>query len=299
MNEFILVTGATGNVGRELVQLLHSDGQPVRAAVMSAADAANLPEGVSWVRFDFTDPATYAPAFAGVDRLFLLRPPHIANVARDMQPAIAYAAAAGVQHIVFLSLVGAEKNRFVPHAKVEALLMAGPVPYTLLRCGFFMQNLSTTHRQDIRDHDDIFVPAGRGKTAFVDVRDIAAVAARVLTEPGHAQQAYPLTGGEALDYGAVAALMSDRLGRPIGYSQPHLLRFAWRFWRRGHPLGYVAVMTAIYLTTRLGMAETVMPETAVLLNHPPITMRQFISDYAAVWQKTAQPSDKYNKHTGG
>lgn len=286
MSEAILITGATGNVGRELAQLLRDAGQPVRAAVVSAADAATLPEGVPWVLFDFTDPTTYAPAFAGVDRLFLLRPPHIANVARDMQPAIAYAAAAGVRHIVFLSLVGAEKNRFVPHAKVEAMLMAGSVPYTLLRCGFFMQNLSTTHRQDIQDYDDIFVPAGHGKTAFVDVRDIAAVAARVLTEPGHAQQSYSLTGSEALDNGEVAALMSDALGRPIGYSQPHFLRFAWRFWRRGHPLGYVAVMTAIYLTTRFGMAETVHPETAVLLNRPPITMRQFINDYATVWQKT-------------
>lgn len=286
MNGTILITGATGNVGRELAQRLRDAGQPVRAAVISANDAANLPEGVPWTLFDFTDPATYAAAFAGVDRLFLLRPPHIANVARDMQPAIAYAATAGVRHIVFLSLVGAERNRFVPHAKVEALLMAGSVPYTLLRCGFFMQNLVTTHRQDIRDHDDIFVPAGRGKTAFVDVRDIAAVAARVLTEPGHGQQAYRLTGSEALDYGAVAALMSDALGRPIGYSQPHFLRFAWRFWRRGHPLDYVAVMTTIYLTTRFGMAETVHPETAVLLDRPPITMRQFFSDYAAVWQKT-------------
>lgn len=299
MNGTMLITGATGNVGRELAQLLHNAGQPVRAAVISAADAANLPEGVPWALFDFTDPATYAAAFAGVDRLFLLRPPHIANVARDMQPVIAYAATARVQHIVFLSLVGAERNRFVPHAKVEALLLAGSVPYTLLRCGFFMQNLATTHQQDIRDHNDIFVPAGRGKTAFVDVRDIAAVAARVLTEPGHAQQAYPLTGGEALDYGTVAALMSDVLGRPISYSQPHFLRFAWRFWRRGHPLGYVAVMTAIYLTTRFGMAETVHPETAVLLDRPPITMRQFISDYATVWQKTPRPQDKQTILTGG
>lgn len=226
MNGTILVTGATGNVGRELTQLLRNAGQPVRAAVVSAADAANLPEGVPWALFDFTDPATYTPAFAGVDRLFLMRPPHI-------------------------------------------------------------------------DHDDIFVSAGRGKTAFVDVRDIAAVAARILTEPGHAQQAYPLTGGEALDYGAVAALMSSALARPIGYSQPHFLRFAWRFWRRGHPLGYVAVMTAIYLTTRLGMAETVHPETAVLLERPPITMRQFINDYATVWRNTPRPQDKQTILIGG
>lgn len=285
MNTTILITGATGNVGRELVGQLQAAGQPVRAAVTSAAEAGRLPEGVAWVSFDFTDPATYAAAFEGVGKLFLLRPPHISNVARDMKPVIDYAAAVGVQHIVFLSLLGAEKNGFVPHAKVEALLKAGPVPYTLLRCGFFMQNLSTTHLQDIRDENDIFVPAGQGKTAFIDARDIAAVAARVLTEPGHEQRAYPLTGAEALDYAEVAALMGTVLQRPIRYSNPNFLRFAWRLWRRGYPLGYAAVVTTIYLTTRFGLAEQVTEDTAVLLNRPPITMRQFIIDHAALWQK--------------
>lgn len=280
----ILITGATGNVGSEVVRRLHEAGENVRAAVISEAEASRLPEGVAWVRFDFTDPATFPDAFAGVTRLFLMRPPHIAQVRRDMKPAIDYAAAAGVQQIVFLSLLGAEKNRFVPHAKVEALLAESGVPTTLLRCGFFMQNLSTTHRQDIGENDDIFIPAGRGKTAFIDVRDIAAVAAKTLTEPGHTGKAYPLTGSEALDYGTVAKLLTAALNRSIGYSHPHLLRFAWRLWRRGLPLSYVTVVTAIYLTTRFGLAETVTPDTAVLLNRPPITMQQFINDYAPVWQ---------------
>jgi len=284
MNSPILIIGATGNVGSELVRLLHSAGHAVRAAVTSEADAARLPDGVAWVRFDFTNPETFADTFADVKKMFLMRPPQISNVTRDMRPAIDYAAAVGMQHIVFLSLLGAEKNRIVPHAKVEALLQAGSVPYTLLRSGFFMQNLSTTHRQDIQNNGDIFIPAGMGKTAFVDVRDIAAVAARVLTEPGTAQQAYSLTGAEALNYDEVAALMTQTLGRPIHYNNPHFLRFAWQLWRHGKPLSYVAVVTTIYLTTRFGLAETVTSDTAVLLNRPPISMKQFIADYAAVWQ---------------
>lgn len=272
-------------MGSVLVQLLHNAGYTVRAAVVSEAEADYLPQGVDWVKFDFTDPTTYARAFVGVKKLFLMRPPHISQVERDMKPAIDYAAAAGVQQIVFLSLLGAEKNSFVPHAKVEALLEASSVPYTLLRCGFFMQNLSTTHRQDINENNDIFIPAGTGKTAFIDARDIAAVAAKVLTEPGHVERAYSLTGSEALGYQEVAGMMSEVLGRPIRYSNPHFLRFAWRLWRRGFPLSYVTVVTAIYLTTRFGLAKTVTPETAVLLDRPPLTMQQFISDYAAVWQE--------------
>ncbi|KAA3664113.1 MAG: NAD-dependent epimerase/dehydratase family protein, partial [Chloroflexi bacterium] len=244
MNSPILIIGATGNVGSELVRLLHNAGHTVRAAVVSDADAAQLPDGVTWVHFDFTNPETFADAFANVKKMFLMRPPQISNVKRDMRPAIDYAAAVGMQHIVFLSLLGAERNRIVPHAKVEALLQAGSVPYTLLRCGFFMQNLSTTHRQEIQNNDEIFIPAGKGKTAFVDVRDIAAVAARVLTEPGNAQQAYQLTGAEALNYNEVAALMTQTWGRPIQNNNPHFLRFAWQLWRRGKPLRYVAGVSA-------------------------------------------------------
>lgn len=284
MNSTILITGATGNVGSELVRLLHQSGHPIRAAVFSDSDDAKLPEGVPHVRFDFTDPTTYQDAFSGVSKLFLMRPPQISNIKRDMQPAIDFAEKAGVQHIVFLSLLGVEKNKIVPHAKVEALLQSGSIPYTMLRCGFFMQNLSTTHRQDISESDDIFIPAGKGKTAFIDVRDIAAVAAVTLTEPGHAQKSYVLTGREVLSYDEVAQLMSRELGRPIHYSNPSLLKFGWQLWRRGHSLAYAAVVSTIYLTTRLGKAASVFPDTAVLLNRSPITMQQFIADYAHVWQ---------------
>jgi uncharacterized protein YbjT (DUF2867 family) len=220
-----------------------------------------------------------------VDRLFLMRPPQIADVARSIQPLIECANANGVRQIVFLSLIGAEKNMVVPHAKIEELLVAKPAAYTFLRAGFFMQNLSTTHRLDIVEHDDVFTPAGKGKTAFVDTRDLAAVAALALTEPGHENQAYPLTGGEALDYNEVAAILSDVLGRPITYSDPSLLRFARRMRQRGEAWAYIGVMAAIYTTTRFGMAEQVHPDLQRLLGHPPITFRQFAEDEAAVWRK--------------
>lgn len=288
MDPTILITGATGTVGSEIVNILYAQAAPVRAGVVSAEAAAALPAPVSAAIFDFTDPSTFEGAFAGIEKLFLMRPPHISNVTRDMRPAIDYAVAAGVQHIVFLSLLGAEKNNFVPHAKVEKLLLDLPVDVTLLRCGFFMQNLATTHRREIREDGEIFIPAGSGKTAFIDARDIAAVAAKALTEAGHEQQAYALTGSEALDYHTVAAMMSDALGRPITYANPSPLRFAWRLWRQRHPLGYIAVVTTIYLTTRFGLAEKVTSTTAALLGRPPITMKQFLADYAPTWEPSAQ-----------
>lgn len=286
MSGVILVTGATGNVGREVLRELSARGAATRAAVYNLADAPQVTGGAAEaVRFDFRDPTTFPAAFAGADRLFLMRPPAISNVKRDMQPAIDYAARQGISHIVFLSLIGVERNRIVPHAKIEKLLMHSGVGWTMLRCGFFMQNLDTTHRADLVEADDIFVPAGGGRTAFIDARDIGAVAAGVLTEPGHENKAYNLTGSEALSYGEVAAIMAEELGRPITYSDPSPLAFARRFRRRGYPGGMVNVMLGIYLTTRLGMAAGISPDVERLLGRPPITMRQYVRDYAATFQK--------------
>lgn len=284
MPSSILITGATGNVGSEIVKRLFAQGLPVRAAVVSEDSARKLQSPVPWQLFDFRNVATYPAAFANIEKLFLVRPPHLDNVRRDIKPAVDYAIQAGVKHIVFLSLLGADRNKFTPHAKIEDLLIAAPVTYTLLRCGFFMQNLSTMHRQDIRENNDIFIPAGKGKTAFIDVRDIAAVAVKALTETNHKQQAYPLTGQEALDYGQVAMIMSSVLGRKITYSSPSLLRFAWRFWRRGYSLRYIGVVSSIYTTTYLGWAAKSTPHAADLLGRAPISMQQFVTDYASVWQ---------------
>jgi uncharacterized protein YbjT (DUF2867 family) len=283
-NDLVLVTGAGGNVGREVVRQLAARGVPYRAAVVNDADAARVPDlGGEHVVFDFTDPTTFGPAFDGVTKLFLMRPPQISNIERDMKPAIDYAVSAGVQHIVFLSLVGAEKLRIVPHAKVEELVVASGVPYTFLRCAFFMQNLDTTHRQDLVEHSDIFIPAGKGKTSFIDVRDIGEAAAITLTEPGHENTAIPLTGAEALSYDEVAAMMTEVLGRPITYSDPAPLKFARRFRQRGYDASYINVMEGIYLTTRFGMAAIMTPDAVELLGRPTISMRQYIEDYASVW----------------
>ncbi len=285
MNDLVLVTGASGNVGREVVQALEALGTPVRATIFDEADASRVPGGgVQKVRFDFGDQSTYAAAFEGVNKVFLMRPPQISDIETYIKPAIDYAAAHGVEQIVFLSLVGAERNKVVPHAKVEKFLIESGVPYTLLRCGFFMQNLDTTHRADLVEHSDIFIPAGGGATAFVDVRDIGAVAAVVLTESGHENTAYVLTGEEALTYAEVAGIMTEELGRPITYSNPSILAFARRMRQRGYAWGHITVMEGIYLTTRLGMADTIAPDVVDLLGRSPIPMRQYIRDYRTVWE---------------
>lgn len=226
----ILVTGATGTVGAVVVGQLRATGAEIRVAARSpgrvvdhgAADA---------VAFDFTDPATWAGALDGVRSMFFVRPPALGNVTRDLLPAVAAARDAGVEHVVFLSLQGAERNRLVPHATVEAWLRASGLQWTFVRASFFCQNLSTTQVSDVRDRDrdrdEIVVPAGRGATAFVDADDVGAVAAAALLDRHrHAQQAWTVTGPRALTYRQVAGILTVELDRPIRYADPSVVRYS-------------------------------------------------------------------------
>ena len=240
------------------------------------------PAGVETVPFDFEDPDTFAAALDGIDKIFLMRPPAISD-ASLFGALFLQARASGVKQVVFMSLLGAEKNKLVPHRGIEDRLKASGLGWTFLRPSFFMQNLSTTHAPEIRDENQILVPSGQGRTSFIDGRDIAAVAVKTLTDDGHLFKAYDLTGSEALRYRDVAAILSRELGRTIRYDSPGLLRFCLHMRKRKFPWAQIAVMGAIYTVVRLGQAGTVSPVLQQLLGRPPITLAQFAKDYRQTW----------------
>lgn len=198
-----------------------------------------------------------------------------------MVPALDVALGAGVEHMALLSLQGAERLRFVPHAQLERYLEESGAGYTFLRPSFFMQNLTTTHLPELR-RGEIYVPAGGGRTSFVDVRDVAEAGAVVLTEDGHAGRAYELTGSEALTYGEVAARFTAATGREIRYADPSPLAFFRHMRARGVATGQIVVMEAIYATARLGIAGRVTPDLARLLGRAPRTVDDFARDNAAL-----------------
>jgi len=285
MTNPILVTGALGNVGAEIVKQLLAAGRKVRAADLSVEKIRErFGDAVEAVAFDFSKPETFAPAVAGVERMFLMRPPQITDIKRFITPALDAAQAAGVKHVVFLSLIGIEKTTYVPHYKVEQYLRASQMDWTFLRASFFMQNLNTTHRLEIKERDEIFVPVGKAKTSFLDVRDIGAVGAVVLMETGHENKAYDLTGPEALDYWQAAQILSETLGRKITYRNPNPLHFLYKTVQRGTPLMFALVMTGLYTATRFGQADVVTKEVERLTGRNPIPFRQYTEDYKASWQ---------------
>jgi uncharacterized protein YbjT (DUF2867 family) len=280
----ILVTGATGNTGAEVLLALKRRNQPVVAAIRKPEDAAKLESGQAYTIFDINEPDTFPAALQGIEKVYLMRPPANAD-SHVFETFVQAAQQAGIKHIVYLSVLGAERNPVIPHHGIEKIILNSGIPYTFLRPSYFMQNLSTTHRDDIRLHDQIFVPAGKGKTSFIDIRDIAEVAVLAFTQPGHLTKAYELTGSEALDYYQVANLFTQALGRKVEYTRPTIFKFYREMNKRGVQGGFTLVMIALYTVASLGMAAKITTEVETLLGRKPITFRQFIEDNKTCWIK--------------
>lgn len=281
----ILVTGATGNVGQEVVRAL-------RARSLSVIGADHRPErvrarfgdSVTAVRLDFLEPDTWPAALDGAAHLFLMRPPAIADVEHSLNPFIDAARARGVDHVVFLSVAGAGKNRVVPHRKVEDHLRTRSDHYTNLRPGFFAQNLQTSYREDIVSEDRIYVPAGAGLVNWIDVRDIAEVAALVLSAPEeHRGQSYTLAGPGPVPWAVVTDALTAALGRPIRYEPASVLGYMRHLSRRGLPRGAILVQTILHALLRFGQGATVDPTLERLLGRPGRDVQAYIAEHAGLW----------------
>lgn len=268
----VLVTGARGNVGREVVRACLERGLSVRTADRPA--------------FDFCDRRTWSGALAGCELVFLMRPPPIGDMDATLCPFVDEAYRAGVKHIVFLSVAGADRMKWVPHRKVEAHLATLGDAWTVLRPGFFAQNLADAYRRDIVEDGRIFVPAGAGRVAFVDVHDVGDVAARVFGSPEQFRgRALTLTGPEAITFADAARALSSTLHREVRYVPASVAGYAWHLRRRRKmPWKQIAIQTVLHVGLRRGDAEAVDPTLARVLGRAPRTMGQYIAGAAASLQ---------------
>ena len=271
----VLVTAATGTVGRHVVDALEQRGARALAA---SRDPGRAPGRFDTpVEFDFARPETWGRALEGVDGLFLVRPPGV-----DVGDVTGFAEATarvGVERVAYLSTLGADRNPLIPHYRAERRIARLGVEHCFLRASYFCQNLHAVHGRWVRERDELFVPAGSGATSFVDARDVGAAAARVLTM-SDPETAYDVTGPEALTYADVAATLSDVLGREIRYPAPSILRFLARELRASRSPGFALLMCGIYTTARLGLADRVSADVEGLLDRPLRTVREYATDYA-------------------
>ena len=287
----IVATGPTGNVGAQVAAGLVDAwrrGDPTEFRL-----AAHSPDGlrrrfgddVPVVALDYDDPGNVRAALDGVEVLFLVFPlPSPRAVRTRMKPFVAAAASAGCRHVVYLSVPGADTARLVPHHWVERHLAASPMTTTVLRPSYFCQNLHravSTHGVDVVERGEVFVPAGRGLTSFVDSRDVAEVALAALRDPdAHAGTAPVLAGPEALGFDAVAHALSDALGRTVRYTDPSVPAFVRRLRGRGVPWDVVGFMLGVYTLSRTGRNAQSSDDLPRLLGRPARTVRDWAHDSA-------------------
>ncbi|NBB88520.1 MAG: NmrA family NAD(P)-binding protein [Bacteroidetes bacterium] len=286
----ILITGATGNVGRAVINSLrpHAKHLNIQAALRKrpTENQKDGLEGVQPVHFDFDSPKSMEVALSDCDMLFLLRPPQLADVKKYFEPLIKIAVEKQLNHMVFLSVQGAESSSLIPHHKIEKLILDSGLPYTFLRPAYFMQNFTTTLRKDIVKHQRIYLPAGKAKFTLIDVEEVGEVAAEVLTDPKpHTKKAYVLTNEEQLSFEEMTQIIREETQLPLTYKSPNLLSFFFHKWRKGLSAGYIFVLIMLHYFPRFQAT----PETSDTVKHITGEYPRSFREFVIAHRKDLQP----------
>ncbi len=283
----ILITGASGNVGKEVLKQAVASGAKVRAAFQSASKAATAPSGAELATVDFNQPETLGAALKGVDKVFLVGPPAQNLVALERK-AVDAIRRAGAATIVKLSAMGGCAAIYPKqHAESEEYIKSSGVPYTFLRPNGFMQNLVNYNAATINSQNTFYGCQSDGKVSHIDLRDVAAVAVKVLTEDGHEGMTYTLTGPRALTNAELAQILSDDLGREIRYVDMPPEQFKQALIGVGLPEWSANALVDLQQLYRNGGASTITNDVEQLLNVKPRSFEQFSRDYKAAFQRVA------------
>ena len=284
----ILITGATGTIGSDLVEKLAAAKVGARALVRSRAKAERIEAlGLETVIGDFEQPDTLRAALDGVEKVFLLSAPEERQA--ELQSNLIQAArSAGVRHIVKLSAIGVGSGlesislgRL--HRQTEEELERSGIAYTHLRPNGFMQN-SFMFAQTIRTQDAFYAPLGDARVSYVDARDVSTVAFKTLTEEGHENQAYEITGPEALSYHDMAREFSSALGREVKYVEVPMEAARGAMLGMGMQQWLANALTELFNFYGEGRADKVTGIVRQVTGKEPITFSQFAKDYARAFK---------------
>jgi uncharacterized protein YbjT (DUF2867 family) len=280
VREIVLVTGATGNVGRQVVDQLVGGGAGVRALVRKP-EGAGLPDGVELVRGDLADPASLDAALAGVDVVFLVWP----FLGSDGASAVVDAIARRARRVVYLSSMGVRDDRErqadsinQSHAELERLIASSGVDRTILRSGGMATNTLGWAPQ-VRAEGVVRWPFAEARRSLVHERDVAAVAVRALTEDGHAGAAYPLTGPESLTQAAQVRAIGEAIGRPVRFEEIPPEAAREELLAEGLPSDMVDGMLAAW-ARMVEEPEPVLPTVEEVTGTPARTYRRWAADHA-------------------
>jgi len=295
----ILVTGATGTVGGHLVRLLTAAGAPTRAFVRSPESADNLRGyDVQIAEGDYAQPQSLRRALEGVDRLFLLSPvgEHSARLASAvLDAAEEVAGTSGVSpYVVKLAALGSDDpaapiRLLREHGVVLERLRGGQLPWTALLANAFLQNLLAQAAQ-VQERGTLTSPVGDGRVSYVDARDIAAVAARLLTAPAGSAPSqagegskYVLTGAEAVSYADIAGRFSAVLGREVAVEDIDLARYRDMVRGWGLPESTAEALVELAEYQRSGAAATVSDDVRRVTGRDPAGVEDFLVHHRAAF----------------
>jgi len=289
----ICVTGAGGTVGSEVIKQLESAKAPFRAAYFSneKAEAARA-RGIDAVIIDYNRPETLLAAFQGCEKLFLLGP-NALNQSELERNAVEAAKAVGVRHIVKQSVMGADEEAFglaKVHRPVEKAIESSGFAWTFLRPNSFMQNVVTYMGETIKAEGAFYSASGKAKISHVDVRDIAAVAVKALTEPNHEGEAYTVSGPEALTYDELASELSKALGRPISHINLSPSDLKSGMLAEGMPEAISDRMLDLERYFREGRASRITNDIKQVTGREPRRFAEYVRETAAtgVWDVEAE-----------
>jgi uncharacterized protein YbjT (DUF2867 family) len=277
----ILITGASGTVGSAVLQEMRKTGKLFKAMYRTEQDAKKAPAGTESVIADFADKSSLNKALAGVTTVFLVCSP-IPQLVELESTVIDACAANGVQHVVLNSALGAgDYQKSFPswHRKVEDKLRNSGLSYTILRPNGFFQNIVAYNSPTIRTQGAFYAGMGTAKTSLLDVRDVAAAAAKVLVSPAdHSGKTYELMGPEALSNGEIAERISRITGRNVKYvdipeeaQRKSMLDAGMPEWQ----VSALLDLQAYYLAGKCAAVTDVLPN---LLGRAPITVDQFLNE---------------------
>ncbi len=285
MSHNLLITGATGHNGSEIIKRLSAAGIGARAMTRNPSKAPQL-EGIEWVEGSFDDKASLVAAMQDVDRVFIVLPVS-PNMVEQASNAIAAAQQTGVQQIVKLSGFGASSDSpseiIRMHGESDELIKNSGLAWTLLQPNSFFQNI-LGFIATIRDQNSFYLPMKDGSQSLIDVRDIADVAVAVLTGEGHENKTYRLSGPEALNFNEVADILSDVLGRQIQYVDvpPEAARQAMR--DMGMSEWTAGALAEILVVFAEGHHNEVTSTVEEVSGHAPRSFRTFVEDHKAMFQ---------------
>ncbi|OQW55028.1 MAG: hypothetical protein A4S09_16995 [Proteobacteria bacterium SG_bin7] len=277
-SELALVVGASGTVGGDLLRRLQTLGLRTRA---TTSKRGNLGDGQ--VHVDLVTGEGIKEAFEGADRAFLLSPPGYANQHALLSPLIQEAKRRGLKKVVLMTAIGVDANEASPFRKAELELEKSGLNYNIIRPNWFMQNFNTFWIQGINAQNKILLPAGTAKTSFIDARDISAVAANLLVSEELNNQAFNLTGPEALDHDQVAAQISNVTNRKIEYVEIQPSELKMGLLAGGLPEDYAELLLILFGFLREGYNAAVTSDVQKIMGRSPLSFTQYTNDFKKSW----------------